>query len=401
MRTGPTAAPSARFDDLAAGTVLEFDSFADAVVADRPEEVLPALCRVQKAVDAGRWAAGYVAYEAAPGLDPRFRTREPRPGHPLLWFGLADRPVPAPAALPDGRPADLDWTPQWTEAVHAGRIDRVHAAIARGDTYQCNLTTRLTADLPTDLLADPARRREWYAHLARRQQGSFHAHLETGDLAVLSASPELFLRHEADVVTVRPMKGTAARGADPETDAAARRRLEVSEKDRAENVMIVDLMRNDVARVRRSGTVAVTDLLTCEAYPTVWQLTSTVAGRTLPGTGVPELFAALFPCGSITGAPKASTMDLIAELEDSPRGVYCGAIGYVAPGPRPRAVFSVGIRTVVADLATGRAEYGVGGGITWSSTAADEYRELMAKARILTGAEDPCTTGAEERTMEG
>lgn len=384
MQTGPTAVPGARFDDLAAGTVLEFDSFDEIVVARGPGDVLPALRRVQRAVDRGRWAAGYVAYEAALGLDPRFRCHEPTPGRPLVWFGLADAPVSEPTALPAGDTVDLDWQPQWTPQEHADRLTRVHAAIARGDTYQCNLITRLTADLPAGLLADAGERRRWYAHLARRQQGSFHAHLETGGLSVLSASPELFLRHEDGILTVRPMKGTAARGTDPGSDQAARARLEASEKDRAENVMIVDLMRNDVARVSRTGSVAVTDLLACEAYPTVWQLTSTVTGRTLPDTGLPELFSGLFPCGSITGAPKASTMDLIAELEDAPRGVYCGAVGYLAPGARPRTVFSVAIRSVVADLVAGTAEYGVGGGITWSSTAADEYGELLAKSRILT-----------------
>ncbi len=408
VQTGPTAAPGARFDDLAAGTVLEFDRFAEVVVAHRPEEVLPALRRVQQAVDAGRWAAGHVTYEAALGLDPRFRCHEPLPGRPLVWFGLADAPTSSPTALSSGHGVRLDWRMQWAEAEHAQRVGSVRAAIARGDTYQCNLTTRLTADLPQDLVADVGARRRWYAHLARRQQGSFHAHLETGGLAVLSASPELFLRHEEGVLTVRPMKGTAARGADPASDRRARARLEASDKDRAENIMIVDLMRNDVARVSRTGTVAVTDLLACEAYPTVWQLTSTVTGATRPGTGLPELMSALFPCGSITGAPKASTMDLITELEDSPRGVYCGAVGYLAPGPRPRAVFSVAIRTVVADLVAGTAEYGVGGGITWSSTAADEYRELLAKARILGDPEEVGACGtpaadedAQTRTMEG
>lgn len=403
MQTGPAAAPRARFDDLVAGTVLEFEAFAEAVVAHRPEDVLPVLRRVQQAVDAGRWAAGYVAYEAALGLDPRFRCHKPAPGRPLVWFGLADRPVRRPSPLPPREPVRLDWRAQWTEGEHAERLDRVRAAIARGDTYQCNLTTRLVADLPAELVVDAEARRRWYAHLAHRQQGSFHAHLETGGLAVLSASPELFLRHEDGVLTVRPMKGTAARAADPEADGQARARLQASEKDRAENVMIVDLMRNDVARVSRTGTVAVTELLACEAYPTVWQLTSSVTGRTLPGTGLPELFAGLFPCGSITGAPKAATMDLIAELEDSPRGVYCGAVGYLAPGERPRSVFSVAIRTVVADLAAGTAEYGAGGGITWSSTAADEYRELLAKARILGGPglgvapTSPAATAAGER----
>ena len=389
-----SAVPGARFDDLVAGKALEFDRFDEVLVAERADQVPSVLHRVQQAVDGGRWAAGYVAYEAAPAFDDRLRCRPPRPGHPAAWFGLAASPVQDPGPLPDSGPVRLDWQAQWDQALHAEKVAAVHAAIARGDTYQCNLTTRLTAETPAGLVADPAARRAWYGHLAARQRGSFHAHLETGRIAVLSASPELFLRHADGQVTVRPMKGTAARRPDPAEDVAARRALQESEKDRAENVMIVDLMRNDVARISRTGTVAVTDLLACEAYPTLWQLTSTVTGRTLPGTGLPELFAALFPCGSITGAPKASTMDLIAELEPEPRGVYCGAIGYLAPAGHPQAdggrsagpeaVFSVAIRTVVLDLASGTAEYGVGGGITWSSDPVEEYREIEAKSRILT-----------------
>jgi para-aminobenzoate synthetase / 4-amino-4-deoxychorismate lyase len=182
------------------------------------------------------------------------------------------------------------------------------------------------------------------------------------------------------------MKGTARRGRWPEEDERAARELVASGKDRAENAMIVDLLRNDMGRVSREGSVTWSDLFAAERFETVWQLTSTISSDLAPGTGLAEVFGGLFPSGSVTGAPKVRTMELIADLEDSPRGVYCGAVGYVAPGGDggPRARFNVAIRTVTVDARTGTAEYGVGGGITWDSRAEHEYDETVAKAQVLT-----------------
>jgi len=187
------------------------------------------------------------------------------------------------------------------------------------------------------------------------------------------------------------MKGTAPRGRWLGEDEAMRQMLECSVKDRAENAMIVDLLRNDIGRVARSGSVAWTDLFAAERYETVWQLTSTVTATLRPEVGVGDVFAALFPCGSVTGAPKVSTMGIIADLEVASRGVYCGTVGYLAPANAagPRARFNVAIRTVVQDARSGTAVYGVGGGITWDSSAAAEYDETVAKARVLTARRPP------------
>jgi para-aminobenzoate synthetase / 4-amino-4-deoxychorismate lyase len=253
----------------------------------------------------------------------------------------------------------------------------VRACIAAGDTYQCNLTDRLRTTLP----GTPE---QLYAALAGRQGGAFHAWLDLGEHAVVSASPELFVEWSGDALVTRPMKGTAARGNTPAKDAAAAERLRTSAKDRAENLMIVDLLRNDLSRVARTGSVVVRSLFDLEAYPTVWQLTSEVAASARPGTTLVDLLRALFPSGSVTGAPKVSTMRLIRELEPTPRGVYCGAIGVVGPPDSGmRARFSVPIRTAVVHRATGEAVYGAGGGIVWDSDPAAERAELLAKAAVL------------------
>ncbi len=202
---------------------------------------------------------------------------------------------------------------------------------------------------------------------------------------VASASPELFFETRGRQVRMRPMKGTARRGDTPAEDAAIAAALRASEKERAENIMIVDLVRNDLARVAVTGSVRVTSLLHAERYATVHQLTSEVGARLRPGIGLPEVFRALFPCGSVTGAPKPRTMEIIRDVEDGPRGVYCGAVGMVAPAGAPfQARFSVPIRTVLLDRATGVAAYGVGGGITWGSDPAAEYAELTAKTEVFT-----------------
>jgi para-aminobenzoate synthetase/4-amino-4-deoxychorismate lyase len=258
-------------------------------------------------------------------------------------------------------------------------VSAVRECIAAGETYQCNLTDRLrtrSAGPPEQL----------YAALADRQSGAFHAWLDLGDTVVVSASPELFLDWSGETLVTRPMKGTAARGATPAEDAAAAERLRTSAKERAENLMIVDLLRNDLSRVARTGSVAVPSLFDLEAYPTVWQLTSEVVATTRPGTTLVDVLRALFPSGSVTGAPKLRTMRLIRELEPTPRGVYCGAIGLVGPpGCGVRARFSVPIRTAVVHRATGEAVYGAGGGIVWDSDPRAERAELLAKAAVLGG----------------
>ena len=377
-------APVARFDDVAAGRSLQFGRAERVISAHHPEQVRPALAAVEAAVAGGSWAFGMVAYEAAAGLDPDARVRAPQEGLPLVWFGIAEAPDEQVLPLTTGEGFEVaPWVPDWSATEYAQRVDAVRAAIAEGETYQCNLTTRLRSAFAGDAFG-------LYGELAHRQRGAHHAFLDLGRYTVVSASPESFLTWEDGWLRAAPMKGTAARGRSPEQDRAAREALLASEKDRAENVMIVDLLRNDLARVCEPGSVQVTDLLRAEEYPTLWQLTSSVQGRARPGTRLAGMLEALFPCGSITGAPKLSTMGLIAELEDAPRGAYCGALGYLAPGPEPRASFNVAIRTVVIDGEDGSAVYGAGGGVTWASTAEGEYEELLVKAAVLpTGTREP------------
>lgn len=259
----------------------------------------------------------------------------------------------------------------------------MHDAIAAGETYQTNLTTRRRGTVTGDLLS-------CYLDLVVAQGTAHGAYLDLGGSAILSASPELFLSRSGDLLTTAPMKGTAARHGSPAADAASRASLLDSAKERAENVMIVDLLRNDLSRLARPGGVAVPSLLDVERYPTVWQMTSSITARVDPVIGLEETMAAMFPCGSITGTPKASTMALIRDLESSPRGMYCGAIGWMGPardaadGPVPASSsFSVAIRTLVVDRSDGSAVYGVGSGITWPSKAAAEHAELGMKTRVL------------------
>ena len=349
------------------------------LVAERLDEVVPVLREVERATDAGQWAFGFVAYEAAAAFDPTLAVhRVPAGGLPLVWFGLADEPVNADVLdAGDGSGYRASWERGWTAAAYRRAVARVRESIARGETYQCNLTVRMRGRVD----GDPYR---MYRDLALGQRGAYNAYLDLGRYVVASASPELFFERRGDDLLLRPMKGTAARGRDVHDDRAQAARLRASAKERAENVMIVDLIRNDVARVARIGSVRVPELFRIEQYETVLQLTSDVEARLRPGVGLTELFGALFPSGSVTGAPKASTMALIRELEPTPRGVYCGAVGVVGPPDTAvRARFNVAIRTAVVDRDSGTAEYGTGSGITWSSEPSAEHDEVIAKTAVL------------------
>jgi para-aminobenzoate synthetase / 4-amino-4-deoxychorismate lyase len=377
-----------RFDDLTRTEpiALRFLDPLGVVKAHTPNEVAGAMDDIEAARANGRWAAGFVAYEAAAGLDPALRVRERDPGEPfaglpLVWFAIferAERSAGDLARPPDDPPSAAPWTPSVAREQYDRSIEEIREHIRAGDTYQVNYTLRLRSALETDPKA-------FYRHLCRAQRGAYHAYLRAGRYHVLSASPELFFRIDGDRITTRPMKGTARRGRWVAEDDAAARDLRASAKDRAENAMIVDLLRNDVGRIARPGSVRVPALFQTERYETVWQMTSTVTARLLPGVSATDALRTLFPCGSVTGAPKVRTMEIIRDLEDSPRGVYTGAIGFLAPpdAPGPRACFNVAIRTVVVDDATRTAEYGVGGGITYDSTARGEYEEVVAKARVL------------------
>ncbi|MBI3944067.1 MAG: aminodeoxychorismate synthase component I [Chloroflexi bacterium] len=354
---------------------LCYDRPVTVIQTHRPEEVLPSLRQIEHLVDQHRWhAAGFISYEAAPAFDPSLHV-QPSGDFPLLWFGLYSAPkvVKSP---PAGSALSYDagqWTPELTEVAYTQAIQEIKALIAAGYTYQVNYTFRLRSTLR----GDP---QTYFYDLVRGQQAGFTAYVETGRFAICSASPELFFRREASHLVARPMKGTAARGRFSTEDQAQARWLAASEKNRAENVMIVDMIRNDIGRVAGYGTVKVPQLFEIEGYPTVWQMTSSITADTHAPTS--EVIAALFPCASITGAPKARTMGIISRLEPSPRRIYTGSIGILAPDRQAR--FNVAIRTVLIDKITGAAEYGVGGGIVWDSTSQEEYAECLLKAQILT-----------------
>jgi para-aminobenzoate synthetase/4-amino-4-deoxychorismate lyase len=357
------------------------------LLAIQASEVAPLLAEVEAASERGWWAFGYVAYEAAAGLDEALPVASTSGGDgsggklPLAWFGLCRSaaevpPVPAPA---DGQRSYTagGWVPAWSRSAYREAFARVKAALAAGNTYQCNLTTMMESPFSGDT-------EELYHDLVHAQRGHYGAYLDMGRHVIASASPELFFEWTGSELRTRPMKGTAPRGRNTAEDARQRAGLLESAKERAENVIIVDLLRNDLSRVAETGTVTVPALLTPERYETVWQLTTEVTATIGSETGLVGVFRALFPCGSVTGAPKISTMGLIKDLEARERGVYCGAIGVVAPRTaRYRARFSVAIRTVHVDRGSSRSQYGVGSGLTWFSDPDCEYAEIEAKAAIL------------------
>ena len=347
------------------------------IVAATPEEVLPALTRVDEAVAKGLHAAGFVSYEAASGLDPDLPGCEST-GLPLLWFGLfreRSQTIPPCITAPpsSGAYRTWDWTDSLTAAEHTEAVAKIRELIASGHTYQVNFTLRQRFRFEGSAEA-------FYADLCRAQPTPYSAYLDTGRFRILSASPELFFTLKDGLLTTRPMKGTAPRGRWWQEDELAKQTLQASPKERAENLMIVDLLRNDMGMVSTTGSVAVTSLFDVEALGTVHQMTSTIRSRLREGVGITELFRALFPCGSVTGAPKQRTMGIIAELEGSSRGIYTGCIGYIAPGGEAR--FSVAIRTIMLDTTTGRGELGIGSGITYDSRPDAEYAECLAKGRF-------------------
>lgn len=335
-------------------------------------QVLPALRDLESETERGRWAAGFLAYEAAPAFDPALQTR-PAGDFPLLWFAVFTAPKPTTAPPHPGLMEDLPWQPSLSQQDYSARFAQIKKYIAAGHTYQVNFSFRLRAPFHGD---------PWqlFAGLAHAQRSGFPAYVDAGKHVLCSASPELFFSLQGETLISRPMKGTADRGLLLADDKVQAQRLLDSEKNRAENLMIVDMVRNDMGRVARPGSVTVSRLFELEPYPTLWQMTSTVQCRTR--ARVVEILQALFPAASITGAPKVRTMQLIASLENTPRHIYTGAIGYLAP--RRRAQFNVAIRTLATHTPSRLAEYGVGGGIVWDSQAQDEWHECQTKARLLT-----------------
>jgi para-aminobenzoate synthetase / 4-amino-4-deoxychorismate lyase len=364
--------------------------------ARRTSEVSAVLAEAEAAARLGNYVAGYVSYDAASAFDAAFRVPAASPHAstlPLAWFGVFALAVPVPALPNAGEAPPDDGTSRWRCEIDAGMhesaIAAIRAAIAEGDAYLVNYTTRLHRPWCDE--DDPF---ELYCRLVASHGPGYHAFIETDEWALACGSPELFFEQADDIVVTRPMKGTAPRGRWPEEDAARGAELRASPKERAENVMVVDMLRNDLGRIAVPGSVAVPSLWQVQRHPALWQLSSTVTARTHSEVTLADVFGALFPCASVTGAPKISAMSVISDLEASPRGVYCGAVGLLAPvrrcsSTRPGARFAVAIRTAVVDKAGGVAHYGSGGGITSDSAPESEWDEVLLKTRTLNGPSAP------------
>ena len=373
----PDGAAVAVLPEPGTGRWLRFRGPVRVVEARRLSEVAACVAAIEQSARDGLHVAAFFAYEAAPAFDPALAAHPPG-GGPLAWAAAFRRAEPFALPVPPDETPRPDWRPAITRERYLAGWRRIRAGLAAGDTYQVNYTFPLAADFDA-----PA----WPLFLAMQQAqcAPWAAFVETAGFAVCSASPELFFRLADGRLASRPMKGTAARRPSYHDDEEAARALQRSEKNRAENVMIVDMIRNDMGRIARPGSVAVTDLFRVERYPTVHQMTSTVTACTAAGFG--DVMRALFPCASITGAPKVHTTQIIREVEPGPRGLYTGAIGHVTPGGA--AWFNVAIRTVFVDKARRRAVYGVGGGVVWDSEPEQEYEECLLKARVLTARRPP------------
>ena len=353
-----------------------FGGYLSTLVAETPDQVISVLEQAEAATRQGLYAVGFVAYEAAQALNPHLPALPPRDGLPLVWFSLFRKRqcVTVGDGLPAGTTAAPQLTPAGSQSDYEIAISRIHTAIEQGETYQINYTFPLQGTWNGNPL-------QLYRSLLNAQQPAFGAFLDIGSHTVISTSPELFFSIKEGLITTRPMKGTAPRGRFPAEDQTLREQLQQSSKEQAENLMIVDLLRNDLGQIAETGTVKTEALFEVESYPTVHQMTSSITARLRPDTGVVALFKALFPCGSVTGAPKRRSMEIISGLEQQPRGIYCGAIGYLAP--EGEACFSVAIRTLVLEKQTGQISMGVGSGITWGSDPRAEYTECLNKATFL------------------
>ncbi len=354
---------------------LQFSQPHRLLVATSPDAVLPCLQEADAALAEGYYLAGYLSYEAALGLDSVLAA-SPEYTMPLFWLGVFSAPaciVMSGSSTCTGR---LDWEAELSSEEYRAALGSIRSEIAAGSTYQANFTYRLRSSYAEDPW-------ELFSFLYHNQPSSCCMYVDTGRWAVCSVSPELFFALEGSTLTVRPMKGTLRRGRWSEEDDSLAKELHLSEKDRAENLMIVDMMRNDLGRICQAGSIKVPRLFDIERHPTVLQMTSTVTGTT--NATFSQIIRALFPPASVTGAPKVETMRILARTERSPREVYTGSVGYMTPGRKAR--FNVAIRTVIVDQQTGVAQCGIGSGITWDSTPEQEYQECLLKIRFTDPAE--------------
>ena len=364
-------------------TVIDFRALGERYTFTQPikelktrdlSEVADLLAQVESYQEQGYYVVGYVSYEAAPAFEKKLAVHKlPLLGEYLLYFTVHDRVETSPIPLTY---EEVNLPSKWREQTSAENyekaISQIHHHLRQGDTYQVNYTVQLKQDLSANPFAI-------YNRMVVEQEAGYNAYVEHDEMAVISMSPELFFEQNDRELTTRPMKGTTQRGLTDQEDLAQASWLEQDPKNRSENMMIVDLLRNDMNRISEVGSEHVERLCQVEQYSTVWQMTSTIKSQLREDVDLVAIFRSLFPCGSITGAPKIATMEIIKDLEPQPRGVYCGTIGLLLPNGR--RIFNVAIRTI--QLHRGKAIYGVGGGITWDSTWESEYREVHQKAAVL------------------
>ena len=364
-------------------TVIDFRALGERYTFTQPikelktrdlAEVTALLAQVESYQEQGYYVVGYVSYEAAPAFEEKLAVHKaPLLAEFLLYFTVHDSVETSPIPLTyDEIDLPSNWQEVTSEKDYEKAIAQIHHHLRQGDTYQVNYTVQLKQELSGNPFAI-------YNRMVVEQEAGYNAYVEHDEMAVISMSPELFFEQNDRELTTRPMKGTTQRGVTDQEDLAQASWLEQDPKNRSENMMIVDLLRNDMNRISEVGSEHVERLCQVEQYSTVWQMTSTIKSRLREDVDLVEIFRSLFPCGSITGAPKIATMEIIKDLEPHPRGVYCGTIGLLLPNGR--RIFNVAIRTI--QLYKGQAIYGVGGGITWDSTWESEYREVHQKAAVL------------------
>ena len=364
-------------------TVIDFRALGERYTFTQPikelktrdlAEVADLLAQVERYQEQGYYVVGYVSYEAAPAFEEKLAVHKaPLLAEYLLYFTVHDRVETSPIPLTY---EEVDLPSKWQEVTsvtdYEKAIAQIHHHLRQGDTYQVNYTVQLKQDLNANPFTI-------YNRMVVEQEAGYNAYVEHDEMTVISMSPELFFEQNDRELTTRPMKGTTQRGLTDQEDLEQASWLEQDPKNRSENMMIVDLLRNDMNRISEVGSEHVERLCQVEQYSTVWQMTSTIKSQLRPDVDLVAIFRSLFPCGSITGAPKIATMEIIKDLELQPRGVYCGTIGLLLPNGR--RIFNVAIRTI--QLHKGQAIYGVGGGITWDSTWESEYREVHQKAAVL------------------
>ncbi|WP_242217905.1 aminodeoxychorismate synthase component I [Shinella zoogloeoides] len=368
-------------DDREDRTVVFADPLAVVTVRERAG-FEPAFAALQAAHEKGHWIAGFMSYEAGHLFEKKLTPlAEENRLTPLMSFGIFekpsdDHPLATPRQRVENEPFLTDPRADWDFETYRGRFDRLHQHLRQGDCYQANLTMPIRARWNGDPLAA-------FWSLIERQPVRYGAFISLDGPKLLSRSPELFFDIDREGwIETHPMKGTAPRGGSAAEDERIIAAMQADPKSQAENRMIVDLLRNDISRITEVGTLHVPKLFAVETYPTVHQMVSHVRAKLTPGISIRDIFAALFPCGSITGAPKMRAMEILHDLEDGPRDAYCGAIGMIAPDGTMR--FNVAIRTISL-FDDGNAVFNVGGGIVFDSTAEAEYAECLLKARFAVG----------------